>query len=91
MECPSINKRSNRLVIDDDNKVQWNEVPVTLKKLEILLRQSAEMEEEPVISFEMSPLAEFDVATSVLALVRESGITRFGFVGNERAPEPEPT
>ena len=39
---------------------------------------------EPELQFEPEPLASYDLSAKVLQLIKVSGVTKFGFVGNER-------
>jgi biopolymer transport protein ExbD len=39
---------------------------------------------EPELQFEPEPLASYDITAKVLQIIKQSGVTKFGFVGNER-------
>ena len=42
------------------------------------------MNPEPELQFQPAPTAPYDTVDKVLAEVKRSGITKFGFVGNEQ-------
>jgi biopolymer transport protein ExbD len=46
--------------------------------------QSAAAETEPETQFQPAPRARYERVNQVLKYVKESGITKFGFVGNEQ-------
>jgi hypothetical protein len=41
-------------------------------------------EPEPELQFQPAPNATYDIVDKALAIVKGSGITKFGFVGNEQ-------
>ena len=41
------------------------------------------------VQFEPPMDADYDVSLCLLNGIKEAGVTKMGFVGNERAPEPE--
>ena len=42
------------------------------------------MEQQPIIRFEPDALASYRQSASTIALIKDSGVERFAFVGNER-------
>ncbi len=73
----------NKIVIMEDNSITWNGTPVTLDQVEQYLKQTTSMNPEPELQFQPAPNAVYDTVDRVLAAVKRSGITKFGFVGNE--------
>jgi biopolymer transport protein ExbD len=74
----------NKLVLTIDNKILWNGNPIDLGQLRTLLEESKNINPEPELQFEPEQLASYDLAAKVLQIIKASGVTKFGFVGNER-------
>jgi biopolymer transport protein ExbD len=74
----------NKIVILPTNEIQWNGTPVTLDQMEQFLVQTKAMNPEPELQFQPAPNAVYDTVDRALAKVKGSGITKFGFVGNEQ-------
>jgi biopolymer transport protein ExbD len=74
----------NKIVILPTNEIQWNGTPVTLDQMEQFLVQTKAMNPEPELQFQPAPTAVYDTVDRALAKVKGSGITKFGFVGNEQ-------
>ena len=74
----------NKVVLTRDNKVLWNGSAVNTGQLVTLLQQSMAMKPEPELQFEPEPEASYDLSARVLNIIKGSGVTKFGFVGNER-------
>ena len=74
----------NKLVLTTDNQILWNGNPINQGNLVSLLQQSKAMAVEPELQFEPEPRASYDLASKVLNLIKASGVTKFGFVGNEQ-------
>ena len=81
---PEANTIKNKIVIDTENRILWNAQPVTEAELVTILRLTADLSPEPELQFEPAPTASYDRTARVLSLVKASGVTKFGFVGNER-------
>ena len=82
--CPAINKVKNRIVIDGADRVLWNGSAVDSAQLGALLAQTRRMPVEPELQFEPVSHASYDAAARTLHAIETAGITRFGFVGNEK-------
>jgi biopolymer transport protein ExbD len=75
----------NKIILTKDgNKVLWNNTEVNANELVRLLKESAAMKPEPELQFEPEADASYELAAKVLNIIKASGVTRFGFVGNER-------
>jgi biopolymer transport protein ExbD len=74
----------NKVIVQADNSVAWNGVPVTLDQLELYLLQTTKQVPEPELQFQPAPNANYDMVDRTLAKIKGSGITDFGFVGNEQ-------
>ena len=68
----------------EGNQVFWNENPVNTGQLVTLLQESLAMQPEPELQFEPEPDAGYELSARVLNIIKAAGVTKFGFVGNER-------
>jgi biopolymer transport protein ExbD len=73
----------NKVVLTYDNKVLWNGNQVTNSQLVALLQQSVQMKPEPELQFQPEAGAGYELSSAALNIIKGSGVTRFGFVGNE--------
>jgi biopolymer transport protein ExbD len=48
------------------------------------LQQSLTFAVEPELQFEPEANASYDLSARVLSLIKNSGVTKFGFVGNDK-------
>lgn len=80
----AVNDVRNRLTISPDDRVAWNGTAVSEAELAAVLRRAAAMEPEPQLEFAPDAAASYHASARVLRLVKASGATNFGFVGNER-------
>ena len=74
----------NTIVITAQDELLWNGVPVTTDQLRVQVAAAAAMPEEPLLRFEPEALASYDKSARTIALIKESGATRFAFVGNHK-------
>lgn len=74
----------NKLVLTQDNQILWNAEPVTQGELVTLLQESMNIDPEPELQFEPEAQASYDLSARVLNIIKSSGVTKFGFVGNEK-------
>lgn len=74
----------NKVVLTADGQILWNGEPRTDGQLVNLLQQSLQLPVEPELQFEPEANASYDLSANVLNIIKGSGITKFGFVGNER-------
>jgi biopolymer transport protein ExbD len=74
----------NKLVLTQADQILWNGTAVDSGQLVTLLADTTRMSVEPELQFEPEPLASYDIAAKVLQIIKSSGVTKFGFVGNER-------
>lgn len=85
---PSINSTMNSLAISNSGEVSWNEVPVSLNELAVLLERTTNLPVEPELHFKPDVDADYEISLQVLKHIRTSGVTKFGFVGNEKYVTP---
>ena len=74
----------NKLMITQNDELLWNGQTISDGELVQLLQESTRMNPEPELQFEPEQLASYDRSVRVLEIIKASGVTKFGFVGNER-------
>ena len=74
----------NKLVLTADNQILWNGNAISDGQLVTLLNQSKAIQPEPELQFEPEARASYDLSAKVLNIIKASGVTKFGFVGNEQ-------
>ena len=74
----------NKLVITQTNQILWIGASTTGGQLVSLLAQTKTMEPEPELQFQPEEYASYELANQVLKVIKESGVSKFGFVGNEQ-------
>jgi len=74
----------NKLILTAQDQILWNGTPVDQGQLITLLSETTSMAVEPELQFEPEPLASYDISAKVLLTIKTSGVTKFGFVGNEK-------
>ncbi|GGD41828.1 ExbD/TolR family protein [Croceicoccus pelagius] len=79
----------NKVVLTSDDRILWNGTEVTREGLAATIDQSLLLNPEPELQFEPAEAASYDASAKVLRTIRQSGATKFGFVGNERFREFE--
>jgi len=79
-----IDPQINKIVILPNSEMQWNGTPVSLDQMRDYLVRTTAMKPEPELQFQPAPNAIYDTVDRALAVVKGSGITKFGFVGNEQ-------
>ena len=66
------------------NQILWNGMPITSNQLVANLQATLQLPVEPELQFQPEAEASYDVAAQVLNIIKGSGVTKFGFVGNEQ-------
>ncbi|MET0180798.1 MAG: biopolymer transporter ExbD [Novosphingobium sp.] len=74
----------NKLVLSQANQILWNGAPTTEGQLVSLLASTKAMNPEPELQFQPEEFASYEIANGVLKIIKESGVSKFGFVGNEQ-------
>ncbi|MGX7951093.1 ExbD/TolR family protein [Tsuneonella sp. HG249] len=74
----------NKIVLTPDNVILWNGNAVNDSELVNLLNQTKGIDPEPELQFEPDQQASYDLAIRTLNIIKVSGVTKFGFVGNEK-------
>ncbi|MBA4768151.1 MAG: biopolymer transporter ExbD [Porphyrobacter sp.] len=81
---PLVEPTKNKLVLTPDDQILWNGTPIDQGQLIAALQQSTQMNPEPELQFEPESQASYDLSAKVLQTIKSSGVTKFGFVGNDK-------
>ncbi|NJO14042.1 MAG: biopolymer transporter ExbD [Rhizobiales bacterium] len=84
---PPIDPIKNKLVLTGAEQVLWNGNPISEGELVTILQQTTTMALEPELQFEPEALASYSQSARVLQIIKASGVTKFGFVGNDKYRE----
>ena len=74
----------NKIVLTPNNEILWNGEAITPNQLVGNLQQTLTFSVEPELQFEPEANASYDLSAKVLNIIKMSGVTKFGFVGNEK-------
>jgi biopolymer transport protein ExbD len=74
----------NKIVLTPNGEILWNGLPINQNELVYQLQQTRTFAIEPELQFEPEANASYDLSAGVLNIIKASGVTKFGFVGNEK-------
>ncbi len=74
----------NKIVLTQTDEILWNGDTIGQDELVRNLNLTREIVPEPELQFEPEGLASYELSARVLNVIKASGVTKFGFVGNER-------
>jgi biopolymer transport protein ExbD len=74
----------NKIVLDQQGQILWNGETIDQGQLVTLLNQTLTLPVEPELQFEPEGTASYDLSARVLNIIKASGVSKFGFVGNEK-------
>ena len=74
----------NKLVLTQGDQILWNGDTINQNELVRNLQETLAFEVEPELQFEPEPLASYELSAQVLNIIKGSGVSKFGFVGNEK-------
>jgi biopolymer transport protein ExbD len=74
----------NKIVLTEGGEILWNGHPIDQGQLLCNLKQTLTFAVEPELQFEPEPNAAYDLSAKTLNIIKGSGVTKFGFVGNEK-------
>lgn len=83
VDPPDIDPVKNKLVVTVNNEITWNGTPISADQLANYLRQTKGMTPTPELQFQPEANAGYEIVDRVLVVIRRSGVSNFGFVGNE--------
>lgn len=75
---------TNKIVLTANNEILWNGTAISQGTLVSNLELSRRFAVEPELQFEPEASASYDLSAKVLQIIKASGVTKFGFVGNEK-------
>jgi biopolymer transport protein ExbD len=74
----------NKIVLTQAGEILWNGAAIGQGELVRNLNITKGIKPEPELQFEPEPTASYDLSVRVLQVIKASGVTKFGFVGNEK-------
>ena len=83
-DTPDVDPIKNKIVLTPTGEILWNAEPISQGELVGNLQQSLTFAVEPELQFEPEANASYDLSAKVLNIIKASGVTKFGFVGNEK-------
>ena len=83
-DTPDVDPIKNKIVLTPTNQILWNGTVINQGELVRNLQQSLRFAVEPELQFEPEANASYDLSAKVLNIIKASGVTKFGFVGNEK-------
>ena len=83
----NVDSVKNKIVLTPDNQILWDGQAITPGQLVANLNATKAMNPEPELQFEPDPQAPYDLAAKTIHIIKQSGVTKFGFVGNEQYSE----
>lgn len=81
---PEVDPIKNKIVLTPQDEIFWNGEPITRSEVIGNLATSLQLAVEPELQFEPEANASYDLSAKILNDIKVSGVTRFGFVGNEK-------
>jgi len=77
----------NKIVLSQMDEILWNGDRIDQNELVRNLQETLAFDIEPELQFEPEPRASYELSARVLNIIKGSGVTKFGFVGNEKYHE----
>lgn len=74
----------NKVVLTPNGEILWNAQPINQGELVRNLQETLRFALEPELQFEPEANASYELAAKVLNIIKVSGVTKFGFVGNDK-------
>ena len=81
---PPIDPQKNKVTIDPAGTIAWNGAPVDKVTLQQYLEATKGINPEPELHFQPDPQARYARVDEVLAVIKRSGVSKLGFIGNEQ-------
>ncbi|MFM6830460.1 MAG: ExbD/TolR family protein, partial [Novosphingobium sp.] len=81
---PPPKRDKNVLSVDSQGTITWNGTSLNESGLVYQLTESLKIKPEPELQFQPDAQAPYEETARVLRLIKGSGVTAFGFVGNEQ-------
>ncbi|WP_347302460.1 biopolymer transporter ExbD [Croceibacterium sp. TMG7-5b_MA50] len=74
----------NKIVLTPQGEIVWNGGLINENQLVTNLEATKAIQPEPELQFQPEADASYDQSSKVLNIIKGSGVTKFGFVGNEQ-------
>src|SRR5690606_35517392 len=81
---PPVDPIRNKIGLTPSNEILWNGTPINQGELVANLQTSLTYAVDPELQFEPEAMASYDLSAKVLNIIKASGVSKFGFVGNEK-------
>jgi biopolymer transport protein ExbD len=81
---PPPKRDKNVLSVDSQGTITWNGTSLNESGLVYQLTETLKIKPEPELQFQPDAQAPYESTARVLRLIKGSGVTAFGFVGNEQ-------
>lgn len=81
---PQVDPIRNKIVLTPNGEILWNGESVDQGGLVANLQESLTLAVEPELQYEPEANASYDLSAKVLNIIKATGVTKFGFVGNEK-------
>ena len=83
-DVPPPKHDKNKVSVTATNDITFNNLVVTPGQLLFQLQETIKIKPEPELQFQPDPQAPYDTTSKVLNIIKGSGVSAFGFVGNEQ-------
>ncbi|GLT01358.1 transport-related membrane protein [Sphingobium jiangsuense] len=74
----------NKVAIDAAGNITWNGTPIDKLTLRQYLRAAMALPVEPELQFQPDRQTRYVVVDEVLAIIKQSKVTKLGFIGNDQ-------
>ncbi|MXP26840.1 biopolymer transporter ExbD [Altererythrobacter indicus] len=74
----------NKVVLTPQDEILWNGEAINQNQLMANLQETLRFPVEPELQFEPEAQASYDLSSKVLNVIKGSGVSKFGFVGNDK-------
>ena len=78
-----VERTKNKVVVSPNSEILWNGTPLTEGQLLTALQATLQIKPEPELQFQPDGQAPYETTALVLNVIKGSGVSAFGFVGNE--------
>ena len=82
---------TNKIVLTQPGEIVWNNEVISENQLVANLQETLNFAVEPELQFQPEAMASYDQSAKVLNIIKGSGVSKFGFVGNEQFREFDKT
>ena len=86
-DVPPPKKDKNKVSVTPNGEVLWNGNVIDQGGLVYQLQETTKMKPEPELQYQPDAQAPYETSAKVLQIIKASGVTAFGFVGNEQFSE----